>query len=83
MLHCEVQLQQTHFLLKETSVVVRRSVGGTDGLLVRWATVYTHTAGIEWSESLADSMIITEYVYTGIQVCIQQKMPSLCIRNIQ
>ena len=68
-------------MLKETLVVIRRSVRRTDRLLIRWATVYTHAAGIVWSKSLAQTVIITVYVYTRIRICIQELKEVLSVSS--
>ena len=68
MLHGKVQSIETNFLFKQTFVVVCCAIGWTYGFFVSWTAVQTHTACIIRSKSLTQTVIMTCYIYTRIQV---------------
>ena len=67
-LYGEVQSMETHFLFKQTLIVVCCTIWWTDGVVVRWAFVRAHTAGIMRSKSLTQTVIMTSHVKAWIQV---------------
>ena len=69
-LYSEVVSQETHFLFKQTLIVVWRAIWWTYGFLVRWAAVHRNAASITGPKSLAQTVIMTSHINAGIQVCI-------------
>ena len=68
MINSEVLLSVAHFSLKNALVIIRRSVGRANRLLVRWAVVNAYTTRVVRSEGSAHREVVARDVDTGIEI---------------